>query len=54
MSNFFDEVPVIEAMNLMGFDVDTFGNHNFDRGIDHLQDMIDLADFQYFSANLKN
>lgn len=54
LSNFFDEVPAVEAMNLMGFDVDTFGNHNFDRGTDHLQDMIDLADFQYVSANLKN
>jgi 5'-nucleotidase len=42
------------AMNLMGFDVDTFGNHNFDRGIGHLQEMIDLAEFQYVSANLKN
>lgn len=41
-------------MNLMGFDVDTFGNHNFDRGIAHLQQMIDLAEFQYVSANLKN
>lgn len=41
-------------MNLMGFDVDTFGNHNFDKGISHLQQMINLANFQYVSANLKN
>ncbi|MBE0410447.1 MAG: 5'-nucleotidase C-terminal domain-containing protein [Anaerolineales bacterium] len=54
LSGFFDEVPGVLAMNLMGFDVDTFGNHNFDRGIDHLQEMIDLADFQYVSANLRN
>lgn len=54
LSNFFDEEPTVLAMNLMGFDVDTFGNHNFDRGVDHLQDMIDLADFQYVSANLRN
>jgi 5'-nucleotidase len=54
LSSFFEERPAVEAMNLMGFDVDTFGNHNFDRGIDHLQQMIDLADFQYVSANLKN
>jgi 5'-nucleotidase len=54
ISGFFEEVPAVLAMNLMGFDVDTFGNHNFDRGIDHLQQMVDLAEFQYVSANLKN
>ena len=37
LSSFFDEVPAVQAMNLMGFDVDTFGNHNFDKGITHLQ-----------------
>lgn len=54
LSTFFDEKPAVEAMNLMGFDVDTFGNHNFDRGVGHLQEMIDLAKFRYVSANLKN
>ena len=54
LSSFFQEQPAVQAMNLMGFDVDTFGNHNFDKGIAHLQQMIDLANFQYVSANLKN
>jgi 2',3'-cyclic-nucleotide 2'-phosphodiesterase (5'-nucleotidase family) len=64
LANFFDEVPAVQAMRMMGFDVDTFGNHNFDRGIEHLQQMIDLAGaptgtqpgepFQYVSANLRN
>jgi 5'-nucleotidase len=54
LSSFFEERTAVMAMNRMGFDVDTFGNHNFDRGIDHLQKMIDLADFQYVSANLEN
>lgn len=54
LSSFFNEEPAVLAMNLMGFDADTFGNHNFDRGIAHLQQMIDLAEFQYVSANLKN
>jgi 5'-nucleotidase len=54
LSGFFDEEPAVKAMNLMGFDADTFGNHNFDRGIEHLQRMIDLADFSYVSANLRN
>ncbi len=64
LSNFFDEVPAVLAMRLMGFDADTFGNHNFDRGVSHLQQMINLANapagsqpgkpFQYVSANLQN
>ena len=54
LANFFEERPAIEAMNLMGFDADTLGNHNFDRGVDHLQEMVDLADFPYVSANLRN
>jgi 5'-nucleotidase len=54
LSSFFADEPTILAMNLMGFDVDTFGNHNFDGGIARLQSQIDLADFQYVSANLQN
>ncbi len=54
LSSFFNEEPAVLAMNMMGFNADTFGNHNFDRGIAHLQQMIDLADFQYVSANLAN
>ncbi len=54
LSNFFNEEPAVLAMNLMGFDADTLGNHNFDRGIAHLQQMINLAQFSYLSANLKN
>ncbi|MBI3167038.1 MAG: 5'-nucleotidase C-terminal domain-containing protein [Chloroflexi bacterium] len=54
ISGFFGDVPTIEAMNLMGFQVDTLGNHNFDGGIAHLQSLIDIADFQYVSANLEN
>ena len=54
LSNFFDEVPAVLSMNLMGFDADTFGNHNFDAGIEKLQDLIDIATFDYVSANLEN
>jgi 5'-nucleotidase len=64
LSGFFDEVPAVLAQRMMGFDADTFGNHNFDRGIGHLQRMIDLArapageqpgePFRYVSANLRN
>ncbi len=54
LSSFFDEAPAVLSMNLMGFDADTFGNHNFDRGVEHLQQMIDLAEFKYLSANLRD
>ena len=54
LSNYFNDEPAIFAMNLMGIQVDTFGNHNFDGGIAHLQHLIDLADFQFVSANLQN
>ncbi|HUP55446.1 MAG TPA: 5'-nucleotidase C-terminal domain-containing protein [Methylomirabilota bacterium] len=64
ISGFFDEVPSILGQRLMGIQVGSFGNHNFDAGVDHLQEMIDLAGstdpsvvgtpFQYVSANLIN
>jgi 2',3'-cyclic-nucleotide 2'-phosphodiesterase (5'-nucleotidase family) len=64
VASFNDEAPAVVAMRMMGFDADTFGNHNFDRGVAHLQRMVDLANapegaapgspFRYLSANLKN
>jgi 5'-nucleotidase len=52
--SFFDEEPAVKAMNIMGFDADTLGNHNFDKGTEHLQRMVDLAEFPFVSSNLKN
>lgn len=54
ISSFFADEPTILAMNLMGVQVDTLGNHNFDSGLARLQDQINLANFQYVSANLRN
>lgn len=54
LSGFFDDMPAIQAMNSMGFDVDTLGNHNFDKGLPYLQEKIDAAGFDYVSANLEN
>ena len=65
LSGFFEEIPAVKAQRMMGIQVGTFGNHNFDRGVAHLQQMIDLAGaatsasvpgapFQYVSANLDN
>jgi 2',3'-cyclic-nucleotide 2'-phosphodiesterase (5'-nucleotidase family) len=52
ISSFFEDAPAIQAMNLMTIDADTFGNHNFDRGVAHLQEMVDLAEFPFVAANL--
>jgi 2',3'-cyclic-nucleotide 2'-phosphodiesterase (5'-nucleotidase family) len=62
VSSFFEDIPAIQAMRLMGFQADTLGNHNFDAGLARLQGQIDLAGstteagkpFVYLSANLKN
>lgn len=52
LSNFFNEEPAVMAQNLMGTDVSALGNHNFDKGVDHLQEMVNLADYTYLGANL--
>jgi 2',3'-cyclic-nucleotide 2'-phosphodiesterase (5'-nucleotidase family) len=63
--NFFNEEPSVKAQRMMGIQVGTLGNHNFDRGVAHLQEMIDLAGaptsaeapgepYRYVSANLEN
>lgn len=43
LSGYFNEVPGVIAERMMGMSINTFGNHNFDRGTAHLQQMIDRA-----------
>lgn len=53
ISAFFGDTPTIEMMNLMGFQLDGLGNHNFDRGQTYLRNtLIPLAAFPYVSANV--
>src|ERR687893_3033751 len=52
ISSYFDDEPTIEAMNLMGFDVGTLGNHEFDEGEKLLRNQLNDADFPYVSANV--
>ena len=55
ISAFFGDTPTIEIMNLMGFNADGLGNHNFDKGQAYLRNtLIPLADFKYISANVVN
>ena len=68
ISALFHDEPTIEAMNLMGLDLNAVGNHEFDEGVDELLRMQyggthpvdgDLdgdgfagADFQFLAANV--
>lgn len=47
-----DPHPVIDAMNLMGYDAATPGNHDFDFGLDVLRRSLSGAAFPYVSANI--
>ncbi|MHA3980528.1 bifunctional 2',3'-cyclic-nucleotide 2'-phosphodiesterase/3'-nucleotidase [Halovulum sp. GXIMD14794] len=44
--------PVIQAMNAVGFDASTLGNHEFNYGLDFLMKSLAGADFPVVSANV--
>lgn len=44
--------PIVEAMNLAGYDAATPGNHDFDWGVPELERALTDAAFPYVSANL--
>ncbi|MEP3196597.1 MAG: bifunctional 2',3'-cyclic-nucleotide 2'-phosphodiesterase/3'-nucleotidase [Lentilitoribacter sp.] len=47
-----DVHPVIQAMNTLGFDASTLGNHEFNYGLDFLMKSLMGADFPVVSANI--
>ncbi len=47
-----DMHPVITAMNTVGFDASTLGNHEFNYGLDFLMKSLAGADFPIVSANI--
>ena len=47
-----DVHPVIQAMNTLGFDASTLGNHEFNYGLDFLMKSLMGADFPVVSANV--
>ncbi len=51
ISTEFEELPTIESMNLMKFDASTFGNHEHDRNLAHVQKVIGASDFQWVASN---
>lgn len=54
LASFFEERPAVLAANLLGFDADGVGNHNFDRGVAHFEAMARLSTHPFLSANLEN
>ncbi|MBS4174184.1 metallophosphoesterase [Bacillus sp. FJAT-49736] len=44
--------PIYKAMNLLGYDAATFGNHDFHYGFPFLQASIKGANFPYVNANM--
>jgi 2',3'-cyclic-nucleotide 2'-phosphodiesterase (5'-nucleotidase family)/predicted AlkP superfamily phosphohydrolase/phosphomutase len=53
ISNFFEDKPAVEIMNMMGWDAEAVGNHSFDRGEQFLRnELIPIANFPVISANV--
>ncbi len=52
ISNFFGDLPTINAKNMIGVTADALGNHEFDRGSEYLRNtLIPAANHPYLSAN---
>ncbi|WP_427340362.1 5'-nucleotidase C-terminal domain-containing protein [Caloranaerobacter sp. DY30410] len=52
MSNLLRGKPVVEMMNMIGFDAMTIGNHEFDWGIEAILDTLKNANFDLVVANI--
>ena len=44
--------PIIDIMNQTGFDISVLGNHEFDYGLEELQERIDESQFDWVCANV--
>src|SRR5690606_7217803 len=44
--------PIIAAMNTLGYEAATLGNHEFNYGLDYLDKALAGAEFPFVSANL--
>jgi 5'-nucleotidase/UDP-sugar diphosphatase len=53
LSNMFAAEPDFLAYNMMGYDAATMGNHEFDKDQAQLLRQIGLANFPFFSSNIK-
>ena len=46
--------PSIAAMEYLDYDASTLGNHEFNYGLDYLDEVYDDAEFPFVNANIKN
>ena len=44
--------PMVDLMNAVGFDLSTFGNHEWDAGVNALCDVVKWSNFPYVCANV--
>ncbi|MFM8527568.1 MAG: bifunctional metallophosphatase/5'-nucleotidase, partial [bacterium] len=51
ISSHFREIPSIRAANGMKVDISTFGNHEHDRPLEHLREMISRSKFRWTVSN---
>ncbi|KAF2175196.1 Metallo-dependent phosphatase [Zopfia rhizophila CBS 207.26] len=51
---FYGGEKIAEAINQLGFDAMTLGNHEFDAGDDHLGDFLENLTFPIISANIQS
>ncbi len=49
-----EEHPSVTAMELLGYDAATLGNHEFNYGLDYLDEVVDDANFPYVNANIRD
>ncbi len=54
LSSFFNEIPTIQSMNIMGFDVNGFGNHEFDKPLATVRNQIGTSTAPWVVANMTN
>lgn len=53
ISTWFEGEGMVEVMNAMDYDATAIGNHEFDFGLDNLQQRIRQANFPYLAANIR-
>lgn len=49
--NLYGGAPEMELMARMGYDAATLGNHEFDKGMDHLAGLIKMTSFPFINCN---
>ncbi len=51
LCDLYDGVPMVEAMNLVGYDACTLGNHEFDKGLNVTSRLVGISNFKFVCCN---